>query len=306
MASRFVKPGFRNCSALERVGQLAQVAGPGVRAQAGEAGRGRRAGRCGRSAGPARRASRRTAGLEVFEALAQRREAQREHVEAVVEILAEAALGDRAGEVDVGGGEDADVDPDGAVAADGLEGALLQDAQQLGLGVDRELADLVEQEGAAVGHLEPAGAVLGGPGEGAADVAEQLALEQVRGDRGAVEGDERALGAGAPAVDRAGEALLAGAGLAEDQHRGVGRGDLAGLGREGPHDRAVRALEHAVGLGLLVEARVGVLALLGAQALEREPLLGVLEREAEDLPVGLDEVDDRLAGRPRSGRGRGS
>jgi hypothetical protein len=106
-------------------------------------------------------------------------------------------------------------------------------------------------------------------------------------------------------VDRPGEALLAGAGLAEDQHRGVGRGDLAGLGRDGADGRGERALEHAVGLGLLVEG-VGVLALLVAQALEREPLLGVLEGEAEDLPVGLDELDGRLRSRPRSGRGRGS
>jgi hypothetical protein len=142
--------------ALERVGQLAQVARPGVLAQAGEAG-----------VGDAQGAATGPLGLlgehggaqegEVVEALAQRGEAQREHVEAVVEIFAEAALGDRAGEVDVGGGEDADVDADGPVAADGLEGALLQDAQELGLGVDGELADLVEEEGAAVGHLEPAG-----------------------------------------------------------------------------------------------------------------------------------------------------
>ena len=107
-------------------------------------------------------------------------------MQAIIEVLAESPLRDRLLEVDVGGGEDADIDLEGAVAADGLEGAFLQDAQELGLELDGELADLVEQEGAAVGHLEPAGAGLGGAGEGALAVAEQLALEQARRDRGAV------------------------------------------------------------------------------------------------------------------------
>ena len=230
---------------------------------------------------------------EVGEALAQGREAQGEHVQAIIEVLAEAAFGDRSLEVDVGGGEDPYVDLEGAVAADGLEGAFLQDAQELGLHVDRHLADLVEEEGAAVGHLEAAAAALGGAGEGALGVAEELALEEGGGDGGAVEGDEGAVGAGAPAVDRAGEALLAGAGLAEEEHGGVGDGDLAGLGGEGPDLRALGALEDAVDLGLGVEL-AGVLLFLLAQALEGEALFGVLEGEAEDLAVGLDELDDGL------------
>ncbi len=46
--------------------------------------------------------------------------------------------------------------------------------------------------------LEGAGAVRGGAREGAADVAEQLAFEQVGGDRRAVDGDERPRPAAAP------------------------------------------------------------------------------------------------------------
>ena len=42
------------------------------------------------------------------------------------------------------------------VAADALELALLEDAQQLGLDRRRDLADLVEEQRAAVGELEPA------------------------------------------------------------------------------------------------------------------------------------------------------
>ena len=40
-------------------------------------------------------------------------------------------------------------------AAEPLELALLEDAQELRLQVERELADLVQEERAAVGELEP-------------------------------------------------------------------------------------------------------------------------------------------------------
>jgi HlyD family secretion protein len=53
--------------------------------------------------------------------------------------------------------------------------------------------DLVEEERAAVGGLEQAGARGLGVGEGAALVAEQLGLDQVLGQRGAVHLDERAV-----------------------------------------------------------------------------------------------------------------
>ena len=54
----------------------------------------------------------------------------------------------------------------------------------------RHVADLVEEERAAVGELELAGAVAVRAGEGAAGVAEELALEQLGRDRRAVERDE--------------------------------------------------------------------------------------------------------------------
>ena len=79
-------------------------------------------------------------------------------------------------------------------AADARELALLQHAQQLRLQAERHVADLVEEEGAAGGGLELADAALGGAGERAALVAEELALEQLVRDRRAVERDERVRG----------------------------------------------------------------------------------------------------------------
>jgi hypothetical protein len=57
------------------------------------------------------------------------------------------------------------------------------------------LADLVEQERAAVGLFELAQSAGDGAGEGALLVAEQLRFEQVVGNRRAVEGDEAVVGA---------------------------------------------------------------------------------------------------------------
>ena len=69
----------------------------------------------------------------------------------------------------------------------------------------------------AVRLLEPADPPRLGSGEGAALVAEKLALEQRLGNGRAIHRDERLPGAIAVLMDRARDQLLAGAGLAADQ-----------------------------------------------------------------------------------------
>ena len=121
---------------------------------------------------------------DVLPPLAQRREVDVEHVEPVVQVVPERRPGRPPRERPVGGGDDAHVHLDRLGAADPEEGPALQHAQQLGLRGRRDLADLVEEDGAGVGQLEPAQPPLGGAGEGALLVAEQLALEQGLGQRG--------------------------------------------------------------------------------------------------------------------------
>ena len=70
------------------------------------------------------------------------------------EILAEAPGGDVGAQFAVGGGDHPDVDPQAPVAADPFDLAFLEHAQELGLHVRRHVADLVEEERAAVGLLE--------------------------------------------------------------------------------------------------------------------------------------------------------
>jgi len=101
--------------------------------------------------------------------------------DAVVEVLAEFAFGDEDGEVLVAGEDDADVDGDGVVGADGFEFAFLEDAEEFDLEGGGGGVDFVEEDGAAVGGEEAALLVVGGAGEGASDVAEEFGFEEASG-----------------------------------------------------------------------------------------------------------------------------
>ena len=72
----------------------------------------------------------------------------------MIEIAAKLVLLDEFVEIAVGGDDDAHIDLDGFVAADALDFAFFEDAEQLGLHGQRHVADFVEEEGAAVGLLE--------------------------------------------------------------------------------------------------------------------------------------------------------
>jgi hypothetical protein len=73
------------------------------------------------------------------------------------------------------------------MAANTLESLLLEYTQHLGLGGRRHVADLVQEEGAAVALLELADAAAIGTGERALLAAEQLALQQVLRNGGEVD-----------------------------------------------------------------------------------------------------------------------
>ena len=109
--------------------------------------------------------------------------------------------------------------------ADAAHLGALDRAQELRLERDVEIANLVDEERPAVGLLEEPRQRRDGPGEGAALVPEERRLQQVRGDGRAVEDDERSGRARPRLVQRLGEDLLAGPGLALDDDGDVGRGD---------------------------------------------------------------------------------
>ena len=128
-------------------------------------------------------------------ALAERGQVDLERVEPEEEVLAELVGVDHLAEVAVGRAEDADVDAERVVLADAADLARLEEPEQLDLHALVELADLVEEERAAVGDLEEPLAVGVGAGEGPLAVAEELALDEVLGQGAAVDRDERLAGA---------------------------------------------------------------------------------------------------------------
>ena len=140
---------------------------------------------------------------DVFPAVAQGRHLDGDDVEAKEEVFAELLPFDALFEMAVGGGDDAHVHLDGAVAADAFQFALLEHAQQFGLDGGGNLADFVQQDGSAVGQFEPAFAFVESAGKRALFVAEELALDEVSGNGGAVDLDERGAGAaGFPCAGR--------------------------------------------------------------------------------------------------------
>ncbi len=92
-----------------------------------------------------------------------------------------APWGDRARQIGVGGADQAHVALARDVAAQALELAGLQHAQELHLAHQRQVADLVQKQRAAVGFLEAPDAQLLGAGIGAGLGAEQLGFEQLVG-----------------------------------------------------------------------------------------------------------------------------
>ncbi|MNN18536.1 hypothetical protein D3C81_1317480 [compost metagenome] len=175
---------------------------------------------------------------DVLATVAQRRHLQVEHVQAVEQVFAEAAFGDHALQVAVGGADDAHIHLHFAVATHPAEAAIAEKTQQLGLQVWRHLADFIEKYRALVGQFHQPG--LAAPlraGEGAGGVAEQFALGQALGQRGAVQGQEWRRMAAADGVAGAGYQLFAGAGFAMHQQRCIERRHAQGAGLEGADGR---------------------------------------------------------------------
>jgi hypothetical protein len=171
--------------------------------------------------------------------------------------------------------------------AQSFDHALLQKAQQLGLQRHRQVADLVEEQGAFAGVFDLADGLLGGAGERALLVAEQFGFQQGVGDGGAVDGDEALVGARRQFVDAARQHFLAGAGLAQQQHGGVGRGDFFHGAADLQHGFAAgqQALQRGMALAC------GQLAVFG---FERLDVQGALDHQFED--VGLERLLEEIVG----------
>ena len=126
----------------------------------------------------------------VVATLAQRRQLNRNHVQAIEQIFAKRAGRDHPGEVRVRGGNHTHIHLDRLIVADALELPLLQGTQQLHLQRRARRPDFVQKERSLVCLLESTLSCRGCAGKRTSDVTEQLCFEQRFRYRAAVQRDE--------------------------------------------------------------------------------------------------------------------
>src|SRR6266404_3405500 len=114
----------------------------------------------------------------VFATLPQRRDAQLDNVQAVEEVLPEAALLDFLFQVAVAGSQNTGIGADDSVGPNALELAVLRHAEQLGLKLRGHLSNLIQKNRPAPGLFKAANPLRGGTRESAPLVSEKLSLKQ--------------------------------------------------------------------------------------------------------------------------------
>ena len=124
---------------------------------------------------------------DVFAAFVERGHLDHDDCQAVVEVFAEAPVGDLFPEVFVGGSQHPHVYLDFFGVADPGDFAFLQSPKHFCLCIQAHIADLIQKERAAIGRLEFAGPVGDGPRERAFFVSKQFAFNQFSRDGRAVD-----------------------------------------------------------------------------------------------------------------------
>src|SRR5213593_4244249 len=108
-------------------------------------------------------------------------------------------------------------DQDGAAAAQPHHLPVFEHAEQLGLGLERKLSYLIEEQRSVSSSLERASAKAVSAGKRAALIAEQFALHELLGQGRTVHRDERRLRAGSQPVQFARHQFFTRAAFSEDQ-----------------------------------------------------------------------------------------
>src|SRR5439155_25744139 len=127
--------------------------------------------------------------------LAQRRDVDLEHIEAVVKVLPKRLPRDARRQVAVRGGDDAHVGFERAGPSQTLELTLLEDTEKFRLNHRTHLSDLVKEQRSSRGLLDAADLGRDRAGKRPLLVSEQLRLEKLFGERRAIDRDERLAGA---------------------------------------------------------------------------------------------------------------
>src|SRR5262245_23071349 len=171
--------------------------------------------------------------------LAQRRNVECHHLQAVEEILAEMPGFHLSAQVFMRRADQADVTRDAGRAAETFDAPLFDRSQYLGLSQWVHVTDFIQEERTSMSQLKLSLALLARAREGAFLMPETLALADCVRQRGAVDRDERGFLARATVVHFACQQLLAGSAFPVNQYRHISSGDLVGRGEELLHPGAL-------------------------------------------------------------------
>ena len=157
-------------------------------------------------------------GRDVAFALAQGRQRNVKHVEAVEEVFAQPLVANGFFRRLIGSREHTDRDGDIVHAAQAAHFGILQHAQQFGLRANGHLANFVEQQSSSLSVLKAAGRAFDGTGKGALFMPKKLAFhERFRHGR-AIHGKEWSGSARAELMNRSRGNFLPGAALTRKQN----------------------------------------------------------------------------------------
>ena len=116
----------------------------------------------------------------------QRRQVQRKHIEAIVQVPAELSLAHPLGQIAVRGRKNADVEMNAVAAAEAFHVLVFQHAQQLGLRSRRKFAYFVEKERAAACAFKAPLLQATCAREGVGLVSEEFVFQKIGGNGRAV------------------------------------------------------------------------------------------------------------------------
>jgi hypothetical protein len=136
----------------------------------------------------------------------------------MVQVFTEAAIRHGGAQIVVRGGQHAHVNRHRVFTSHACHAAILEDAKELGLGVQWHLADLIQEQRSATRFFESAAPGPRRAGEGSALVPEKLALDEIPRDGRAIHRDERFPAPGGARVNSARSQLFARSALAGDEN----------------------------------------------------------------------------------------
>jgi hypothetical protein len=165
----------------------------------------------------------------VIQAVPQGRYLYWKDAQTKIQVSSESACLDLIFKIAIRGGDYAHIYSSRAILSYTLEDAFLQNAKQLALQFNGDLAYFIQEERSLIRQLEPADAVPEGSRESPLHMAEELAFKELAWDRGAIHSDQCPIVPWAECMNRACRQFLSSPRFSANQNCRIGWRDDADL-----------------------------------------------------------------------------